>query len=102
MLNANAEPNQLVEAYGIGSGHIQYIQDRELGNAGVPAAGDLVQIWRKNSSGHSVIFKGFVDKDKDGVPELLCYWSSQTSTEGYGDRCETTDDMDRILIGHFK
>lgn len=102
ILNSNAEPNTLVESFGIGTGHTQYIADKELGKDGVPVAGDLVQIWRSNGSGHSVVFKGFVDENNDGVPEMLCYWSSQTSTEGYGDRCETTDDMDRVLVGHFK
>lgn len=100
-INHTAEPNELVEAFGIGKGYLQYIDEDELGSDGVPRPGDLVQIWRKSGNGHSVVFKGFIDKDKDGQPDLMCYWSSQPSTKGYGNNCETVEDMDRILIGSF-
>lgn len=99
ILNGNAEPNELVEAYGVGQGSIQYIAEGEVGNDGVPKKGDFVQIWRNSGSGHSVIFKGFIDSDEDGKPDLLCYWSSQPSTNGYANNCEKINTMDRILIG---
>lgn len=44
--------------------------------------GDFCQIWRKNGSGHSVIFLGH-DQGK------LSYWSTQPSTDGIGRRTES-------------
>jgi len=99
ILNEAAEPNELVEAYGLGTGSIQYASEGIGRSGSTPMGGDLVQIWRKNGSGHSVIFKGFLDTDGDGRNDRLCYWSSQNKTNGYGNRCETIRDMDRILIG---
>lgn len=47
--------------------------------------GDLVQLWRKNGSGHSVIFiQSFTE---NGV-KALKYWSTQPSTQGIGYRTE--------------
>jgi hypothetical protein len=43
--------------------------------------GDLVQLWRKNGSGHSVIF---IERDGDS----FYYWSTQKSTNGIGYRFE--------------
>jgi len=43
--------------------------------------GDLVQIWRKSSSGHSVIFDHWVRNDV-GDKITLRYWSSQPGTSG--------------------
>jgi hypothetical protein len=100
ILNSAAEPNELVEAYGLGKGTVQYASDGKIGKTNnLPKAGDLVQLWRKNSSGHSVVFKGFRDSNGDGRNDQLCYWSSQKKTNGYGNRCESINDMDRILIG---
>jgi hypothetical protein len=49
--------------------------------------GDFVQFWRNNKSGHSVIF---LDWEKDSVGNIagLKYRSSQTKTDGIGDRVE--------------
>jgi hypothetical protein len=44
--------------------------------------GDLVQLWRKNGSGHSVIF---ISTDGKLV---VNYWSTQKSTNGIGYRTE--------------
>ena len=64
---------------------------RELG-IGEPVApedarpGDFLQLWRTNGSGHSVLFLGWV---MDGRrPVGVKYRSSQTSTNGIGDRLE--------------
>ena len=40
-------------------------------------AGDFVQIWRNNGSGHSVIFMNWITNDKKEITGLK-YWSSQT------------------------
>lgn len=101
ILNNNAEPNELFEKYGLGSGHVIYPDESKKKEWKVPQAGDITQIWRKNNSGHSVIFKGFLDKDGDGKNDHICYWSSQTRTNGYGNVCEKISSVDRILVGHF-
>lgn len=50
-------------------------------------AGDFVQIWRNNKSGHSVIFVDWA-RSPDGKIAGLHYWSTQTSTDGVGFRAE--------------
>lgn len=47
--------------------------------------GDLVQLWRKSGSGHSVIFQHYFTEN--GV-KALKYWSTQTATGGIGYRTE--------------
>ena len=96
-INLNATPDALVEELGIGKGHQQHVS--ELGQNNLPKAGDLVQLWRKSGSGHSVIFKGLVDTDGDKKYDLMCYVSSQSATNGVGEICEDTKYLDRILIG---
>jgi len=49
-------------------------------------AGDFCQIWRKNKSGHSVIFLEHVRKNNRIVG--IRYRSSQKSTNGIGDNVE--------------
>jgi hypothetical protein len=49
-------------------------------------AGDFLQLWRTNKSGHSVVFLEWV---KDGrQPIGVRYRSTQMSTDGIGDRVE--------------
>jgi hypothetical protein len=49
-------------------------------------AGDFLQLWRTNKSGHSVVFLDWV---KDGRRKIgVKYRSTQTSTNGIGDRTE--------------
>lgn len=43
--------------------------------------GDFVQIWRRQGSGHSVIFLSWV-RDEDGEIAGFRYWSSQPGTDG--------------------
>jgi len=50
-------------------------------------AGDFVQFWRNNKSGHSVVFLAWV-KDEKGKITGLKYRSSQKLTNGIGDRIE--------------
>ena len=101
ILNTSAEPNQLLEKYGLGSGHVIYPAESKTKEWDIPQAGDITQIWRTNNSGHSVVFKGFLDKDGDGKNDHICYWSSQTRTKGYGNVCEKLTSVDRLLVGHF-
>ncbi len=51
-------------------------------------AGDFVQFWRNNKSGHSVIFLDWV-KNESGEITGIKYRSTQKSTNGIGDRTET-------------
>lgn len=43
--------------------------------------GDFVQIWRRQGSGHSVIFLSWV-RDEEGEISGFRYWSSQPGTDG--------------------
>lgn len=45
--------------------------------------GDLIQFWRNNGSGHSVVFLGLV-RNENGIPAGLRFWSSQTGSGGFG------------------
>jgi hypothetical protein len=49
-------------------------------------AGDFLQLWRTNKSGHSVVFLEWVTDA--GRPIGIKYRSTQTSTNGIGDRTE--------------
>jgi hypothetical protein len=48
--------------------------------------GDFLQLWRTNKSGHSVVFLDWVVEEGQRVG--LKYRSSQSSTDGIGDRIE--------------
>ena len=66
-------------------------------------AGDIAQIWRSNGSGHSVIFKDWVT-DPRGNRIGIKYRSSQSSTNGIGDRVEIFNksiDPKRIYIARL-
>lgn len=102
LLNENAEPNELVEKYNLGTGHIIHLNKKNLDNVSSLSKGDIVQIWRKSHSGHSVIFKGLLDEDNDGKSDLFCYWSSQKKTNGFGNVCEPINKISRLLIGHLQ
>jgi hypothetical protein len=49
-------------------------------------AGDFVQLWRNNGSGHSVVFLSWI-KERESIVGLR-YWSTQPSTKGIGEREE--------------
>jgi hypothetical protein len=49
-------------------------------------AGDFLQLWRTNKSGHSVVFLEWVKEG--GRPIGVKYRSTQMSTDGIGDRVE--------------
>lgn len=68
-------------------------------------AGDFVQFWRTNGSGHSVIFIAWT-YNSNGVRNGLKYWSTQSSTNGIGYRTEYFDvrggiDPDQIYIARI-
>ncbi len=44
-------------------------------------AGDMVQIWRKSGSGHSVVFDSWI-RNGEGEKTHIRYWSTQTATNG--------------------
>lgn len=49
--------------------------------------GDFVQLWRRNRSGHSVVFIAWV-RDGKGRRTGIRYWSTQPGTKGIGYRVE--------------
>ena len=70
-------------------------------------AGDFVQFWRNNKSGHSVIFLNW-EKDESGKITGIRYRSTQKSTNGIGDRTEAIGNgerdinIDRLYIVRLK
>jgi hypothetical protein len=48
--------------------------------------GDFLQLWRSNGSGHSVVFLDWITENERAVG--VKYRSSQTATDGIGDRIE--------------
>ena len=53
-------------------------------------AGDMAQFWRKDGSGHSVMFLSWIERSGKRIG--LRYRSSQTGTDGIGDRTEYFSD----------
>lgn len=72
-----------VEELGIGR-EVKRLDDAE--------PGDFVQLWRTTKSGHSVVLLELV-RDDAGRAIGLRYRSSQTSTDGIGDRTECFADV---------
>lgn len=70
-------------------------------------AGDFVQFWRNNKSGHSVIFLDWI-RNESGKITGLKYRSTQKKTDGIGDRIETVGtgerdiNIDRVYIVRIK
>lgn len=60
-----------------------------VGDLEAARAGDFVQLWRANGSGHSVVFLSWV-REKGRIVGLR-YWSTQKSTRGIGERVERFD-----------
>jgi hypothetical protein len=56
--------------------------------------GDFVQFWRRNGTGHSAVFLGWVREE--GRPVALRYWSTQSSTSGISPREEPLSSLDRL------
>lgn len=59
--------------------------------------GDFVQLWRKNKSGHSVIFINWIYGTK-GERVGIQYWSTQPATDGIGFRSELFGDIPGTAI----
>jgi hypothetical protein len=55
-------------------------------------AGDFLQFWRTNKSGHSVVFLEWIADDGKRIG--FKYRSSQGSTDGIGDRVEYFEGVD--------
>jgi hypothetical protein len=51
-------------------------------------AGDFVQLWRTDGSGHSVVFLEWVRSGSKKEIVGMRYWSTQKSTKGIGERVE--------------
>ena len=67
------------------------LTERDLGRRVTDLAkarpGDFVQLWRHSGSGHSVVFRGW-ERDEEGRILGIRYWSTQSSTNGIGERTE--------------
>ncbi len=68
---------------------------REISNWDEARAGDFVQLWRHDGSGHSVIFLAW-ERAGSKITGLR-YWSTQNSTKGIGERVERFGDGKRDL-----
>lgn len=99
LLNDQARPDLLLKNLNLGDGRI--LRNHEIPTDHWPAQGDIVQIWRKNRSGHSVVFSNFL-KNPEGKNIGICYWASSQSTNGYGERCEPIEKVDRLIAARFR
>ena len=99
ILNAQARPDLLLQEMNLGEGRT--LRQKEIPTDNWPGQGDLVQIWRKDRSGHSVVFSNLL-KSPDGKVVGLCYWASNKSTNGYGEKCEPIEKVDRLIAARFK
>jgi hypothetical protein len=86
--DASAETQCLMALEKLGLGKGVKLEDAK--------AGDFVQFWRNNKSGHSVIFLGWV-KDNAGKIAGIKYRSTQKLTDGIGDRTETIGDGEKDI-----
>jgi hypothetical protein len=59
--------------------------------------GDFCQLWRHSGNGHSVIVLE-VEKDSEGKPTALKYWSTQGSTNGIHENTEKFSDAKSGVI----
>ena len=98
-LNDQARPDLLLKNLNLGEGRV--LRKNEIPTKNWPAQGDLVQVWRSNRSGHSVVFSNFL-KSPEGKNIGICYWSSNQSTDGYGERCEPIEKVDHLVAARFK
>ena len=62
---------------------VEYRLAQEIGRIEDAQPGDLIQFWRHNGSGHSVVLLGLVHNDEGSVAGLR-FWSSQSATSGFG------------------
>lgn len=59
-------------------------------------AGDFVQFWRNNKSGHSVVFLDWIKNEQGNITGIK-YRSTQKSTDGIGNRTETIGDAEKDI-----
>lgn len=81
---ADPLPGPLYEAKGPADALVPRGHGREV-TLDEALPGDLVQLWRKSGSGHSVIF---INTFTENGVKALKYWSTQPSTNGIGYRTE--------------
>lgn len=65
-------PEEALREFGLG---------RRITSRTTALPGDFVQLWRRNGSGHSVMFVSWL-QDLTGKPAAVCYWSTQPATAG--------------------
>lgn len=97
-INDQARPDLLLQELGLGGGRV--IRKADFPVEGWPRQGDLLQIWREDNTGHSVVFGGYM-KDPSGTIRGVCYWSANLSTNGYGKLCEPMEVVNRMIVARF-
>ena len=101
-INILARPDRMMTDLGLGDGRVIGVgQIEECSTKGWPKAGDILQIWRDDGSGHSVITDGYL-YDSSGRATGICYWSSNKQTDGYARRCETLRGISKMIVGRIK
>jgi len=78
--------------------HFALIQYSKMGKVIKPSEarpGDFVNISWESGLGHSVIFLGWAIVDND---KKIVYWSSQRSTNGYGDQIVSLQNIKNIKV----
>ncbi len=63
--------------------------------------GDFVQLWRRDGTGHSAVFLGWVTDTAD-TRVAIHYWSTQRVTDGIGYRTERLRGIDRLYMARLQ
>jgi hypothetical protein len=92
--------SRLKDVHGKPLGVSKSLARTDLPQAEWPKPGDFVQLWRRNGSGHSFVFEGYL-KDIQGRSIGLCYWTASKPTGGYGRMCEPLSVVQTLNIGRF-
>jgi hypothetical protein len=97
-LNNQARPDLLLQDNNLGIG--KRLRRGEFPSKNWPKEGDLVQLWRDNHSGHSIVFSGYLTNSQ-GKAIGICYWTSNIKTNGYGKMCEDLGAINRLIVARF-
>ena len=73
------------DIWGIHHALIDYTQIGEVITPDAAKPGDFIKIMWSKSSGHFVVFLGWV-QDANNQPTAIRYWSSQPGTNGFGEQ----------------
>lgn len=101
MLNEMARPDEFVKEFKLGVGTTLSQNDlQSCSQKGWPHEGDIIQLWRKDGTGHSAIFEGMM-YDSKGAIAGLCYFTSNKITNGFAKRCEDSKNIKQLIVGRI-